>query len=285
MPELCILHANCQGEVLEKLLLFHPDFAARFTVRHVVNYTREPIEQETLDHTSLYLYQYLGPHFQEYASSVFLDRLPASCHSLCIPNLFFKGYWPFWTNSTQVIDFANTVLEDLFRRNLDPELLLSIYLKGKLPEFEKVCAIANDSLAREKEKERLQPIQYTHILEEHWRDEALFYTVNHPGIRLSCHVAQEVLRLLGFSPLPEAVLASFVHPFGDFCLPIHPEVGKRLNLRFTGIDVTYPIYGSRFTHRDFVINYLACRLHGVSNLPAFLHASSEKKHGLAVLSE
>ncbi|MCR4666366.1 MAG: hypothetical protein K5657_03630 [Desulfovibrio sp.] len=278
MPEHCLLHANCQGAPLRDLLLSHPDFARRFTVRHVVNYVREPITQEELDRTSLYLYQYLGPHFNDYSTASFLARLPAKTMAVPIPNMFFKGYWPFWFSAPHLIDFADSVLEDLFARALEPHMIHAIYCKGRLEEFDGVEKTAMDSLAIEREKERSLPVSYTGVLEEYWQEEMLFYTVNHPAVRLTLHVADAILSLLGFSPLPPRVKTQFRHPDAEFCVPVHPEVGRRLGLSFTGKNVTYPLFGSRHTHAEFVSAYIACRLHGVTNLPAFLREWNNGEH-------
>ena len=45
----------------------------------------------------------------------------AACPRIEIPNLFFKGYWPFWTNAAQGIDFADSLLERLLSQGLAPE--------------------------------------------------------------------------------------------------------------------------------------------------------------------
>ncbi|MBQ7617354.1 MAG: hypothetical protein IJS50_00625 [Desulfovibrio sp.] len=274
MPELCLLQANCQGEVLE-LLLSQSAFAKHFTVKRYLNYTREVIPEEELASCRLFLYQHLGEHFGDLASNKLLARLGPRSTSLELPNLFFKGYWPFWTNAIKVIEFANELLEHLLDLGLTTKEILQIYLQGSHPWFNKVAEIAEQSLERERAKEAKAEIKCAKLIASYWREEALFFTVNHPGTRLSLYVANSLLSLLGYPPLPKSLLTSFVHPESYFCLPIHPQVGKILRLNFTGSDVRYPIFQSALTHREFVIAYLSCRLNREEHLLSFLRKRGE----------
>ena len=270
MPELCVLHANCQGEVLETLLR-ESHFARHFLIHRYVNYTYEPIPAEDLARCRLFLYQPLGQNFGDLASDVLLSRLSGKAEAIPLPNLFFKGYWPFWYQAADVIEFADSLLEHLLAMQLQPKEILAIYLSGAHPFFKRVEEIAEQSLALERQKEQRTPIKTCSLLEADWRDEALFYTVNHPGKRLSLHVAQSLLALLDLPRLSPSFQTSFVHPDAYFHLPVHPVVGKRLRLRFTGENVRFRAFSGTLTHKDFVVAYLACRLNQEKNLLAFLN--------------
>lgn len=271
MRALCVVHANCQGDVLQGLLEESPAFVKRFVIQKYTNYTREPIPGEVLDKCGLFLYQALGEEWGEFSSKALLARLPSSCQSIRIPNLFFKGYWPFWTSEIKAIDFADTLLEKLFSLKLPPKDILSIYLNGNHPDFYAVPKIARSSLQIEREKDAESLLPCASIIEQFWRDEMLFYTVNHPAKRLMIHVAQSLLSLLGLPPFSEDFCRNYIHPDANFCLPIHPVVGKMLHLRFTGPHVRYTLYNQNLTHTDFVLAYLACRMLNTRNIAAFFH--------------
>ena len=275
MPDLCLLHANCQGEALALLLNAHAPFTRLFRLKHYINYTRETLLPSDLQNCRLFLYQKLDASFGDLASNVLLKRLPKTCQTIQIPNLFFKGYWPFWMRAPERIDFADSVLERLIDIGLPMQEILRIYLSGSHPAFKTVAKIAQESLAQEKAKEKDCPIGCVHLLLQFWREEPLFYTVNHPGPRLIIAVAERLLQLLGLPPLSPACKANFVHPDRDFFLPIHPLVGQALGLNFTGPKVSYEIFGKRLTHAEFIASYLACRKEHVTNLAAFLHGRSE----------
>ena len=106
---LCILHANCQGDALRPLLENTPAFARLFRIRQLRNYTREAVAERDLAACGLFLHQRLAPRWGELSTERLLPRLSPACRAIILPNLFFKGYWPFWTNAFQGIDFADNM--------------------------------------------------------------------------------------------------------------------------------------------------------------------------------
>jgi hypothetical protein len=113
----CILHANCQGEPLLERLMASPEFAGGYECVQYTNYTREPVPDDMLARCALFLYQHLGREWDGLASERLVSRLPASTRSLCIPNLFFKGYWPGWSGQGG-FNFRCTLLDELIGRGL-----------------------------------------------------------------------------------------------------------------------------------------------------------------------
>lgn len=273
--DLCVLYANCQGEALAPLLLASPEFNAKYEIRHFLNYRDQELANADLKKCSLLLHQYLAPDWGVFSSASALERLPASAAAICVPNFFFKGYWPFWTNKIQTINFADSLLESLLARGLGADAVLSLYLKGSPALLGDVEAVALDSLAREREKERHSDIKYADIIENYWRDEPLFLTINHPGKRLLLHAANGVLNLLGLPPLSEAATKAYVHPQAEFELPIHPVVARRLNLKFGGSNARYACFGREVSHAEYISRYLACRTHGVQDFVGALRDLGE----------
>ena len=268
---LCLLHANCQGDALRPLLENTPTFARHFRIRQYVNYTRQSIAEADLEQCALFLYQRLAPRWGALSTEQMLPRLPAFCRCVEIPNLFFKGYWPFWTNAVQNINFADSLLERLLAQGLAPEEALNLYLRGDPALLGDVAAVAEDSLAREEEKEADCPIRCAPLLRERWREEQLFITVNHPGRTLLFHLADSLLRLLDLGGLPEEARRAYVHPQEDFWLPLHPALGPLLGLPFASRERRYQVFAARLTHREYTSCYLACRRHGVDDLLTMLH--------------
>lgn len=270
MPQaLCLLHANCQGEALRILLENSPAFARRFTVRHCINYTKEDLAEAGLKKCSLFLYQPLAPKWGSISTEQILPRLPRSCQSIEIPNLFFKGYWPFWSSSPP-INFGDSLLETLLEKGLTPQEALNVYLRAGPALMGDVEAVAEDSLQKEEQKQAASPINCAALLRERWRHEQLFITVNHPGRTLLFHVADSLLCLLGLGGLPQDVRRDYVHPLEDFWLPIHPAVGSVLGLPFAATDRRYAVYRTSLTHAQYTGCYLACRSHNISDLVTFL---------------
>lgn len=277
--KLCLIHANCQGDALKQLLEASPDFADKFEIRHLRNYRGEAPEQRLLDGTAIFLAQYLTEKWGEISTAEVLRRLPPAARAIVIPNCFFKGYWPFWENKNQVIEFQDSLLEELLARGLETQPLLHLYLKADPSLTGDVEKIAFDSLRREKEKEAHTPIKYVHLIEDRWRDQQLFLTINHPAPLLLVHIAQEILRMLGLAPIPDSFARNYISPHNEFWLPIHPAIGKRLALKFASRERRYPCFGADLTFEEYLRVYLACRKNNFSDLPSALasRAASHKR--------
>jgi hypothetical protein len=269
MRELCLIHANCQGEPLARLLGAHPAFAERYDILHVVNYTRQAMPEEALAGCGLFLYQWLGEHWGELASDRLLARLPRGAASLSIPNLFYQGYWPLWMPAND-FDYADRFLEDMLGRGLGGEETLRLYLQGRIEKLYDLQALVAESIEHERRKERRWDFPMVDLILERAGREQLFWTVNHPGRELCLHVAAKTLEQLGYEPLPAEAVAAFSEPFPEFELPIHPRHGELARLAFVGPERKYEVYGARKTFAEYVGCYLDCRLAGIEDFIGYL---------------
>lgn len=273
---LCLIHANCQGAPLKRLLLASPGFAAQWTVRHVVNHTREALPDELLAACDLFLYQDIGEKWGELASARLLAKLPACSTALAIPNCFFLGYWPFWTNKC-AMDFGDSVLEALAGRGLDHAEILHLYLHTDTP-FRVVdpARVLEESVAVERAKEAGCVVSTVDFILERWQHEPLFSTVNHPGPLLLRHIACGILAALALPPLPDLLCLPQVSCDPDFQLrfelPIHPGVAARQGLAFTRAETRYQVFNKWLTFAEYAACYVDCRLHGAENFLAYLRA-------------
>lgn len=255
---LCIIHANCQGDSLRTLLAATPAFAQHFEIQKFTNYTREEVPQELFDRCGLLLYQALGDQWGEYSEKALLERIPPAAQRFKIPNMFFNGYWPLWTNNTTMA-YGDMLLEHLAERGCTPGEMLHICLHGVLTAKYDLDALVAHSQAREEAKEEGQVVKTVPLIREHWRAEQLFHTINHPGPRLLLHVADGILHALNLGAVPQDVRAAFASLHEEFIQPIHPQVGRHFNLPFVCPERRYPVYGQEMTFADYAAAYAACR--------------------------
>lgn len=248
-------------------LMTCPDFAARYRCELYTNYIHEEIPVGRLEECGLFLYQHLGSNWGELASSELLGRVPETAHHICIPNMVFLGYWPFW-NSTPGFNYRDSVLEDLLAKGLSGEEILALYLRSPLAVRHDLAAQLEDTLKRERERASHTPINYVDIIERMFRRERLFNTVNHPGPRLLNHVAVEILRLLDME-VPEEV-QHMPDAFPEFEQPIHPQVAAFHGLEFAGPETLYEVYGKKKTFAQYAANYIEARLAGIDDFIGYL---------------
>lgn len=265
---LAILHGNCQGEHLAAIFRRCPDFDSRFELRVYVNYARQEIPAGDLERCALFLYQYLEPGWGELASDALLSRLPVGCASLCIPNIFFKGYWPLWAGKAGV-EFRDIYLDHLLGLDLPPNDVLHLFLNTPLEKKYDLDALFAETVAIERGREAHTPVKYLDLILERFREERLMFTVNHPGARLLAHCALGILRELGLSapnPLP-VELDSY---YTEFELPIHPHVARHHGFSHAGPDTLYNVFGLQKTFAQYARAYVEHHVAGFESLTGYL---------------
>ncbi|WFS62038.1 WcbI family polysaccharide biosynthesis putative acetyltransferase [Pseudodesulfovibrio thermohalotolerans] len=270
--EICIIHANCQGEPLAARLECCPEFRERYECRLFTNYVREPVPQQDLTRCALFLYQHLGPDWGELASERLAAMLPKQARTLCIPNMFFKGYWPTWTGRAG-FDFRCELLDEYIDAGLSADEAVLVYQHADLSAKFDLPEILAETLRREREREARTPIKYTRIIEERHGREQLFNTVNHPGRLLMDHAARGILRELGLPGPDETALAALGAPFPELEQPIHPSAAAFFGWDFAGPNREYSIYGQRMTIAAWTARYVCARQNGVTDFIGFLQGA------------
>ncbi|QGY40034.1 hypothetical protein GM415_07810 [Pseudodesulfovibrio cashew] len=270
--QLCIVHANCQGPPLLDRLRACPQFDEQYECVLYTNYVREPVPDELLARCDLFLYQFLTPSWGDLASKTLLSKLPDSARSLCVPNMFFKGYWPLWSGAAG-FDYRCSHLDEFLAMNLPPRETVMLYLRSDIPRRFDLLDLVSKSIEQERERESHTPIKYLELLLAEYRDQRLFNTVNHPGRLLMDHVASGVLEHLGFDHPGQAAFDAVDDPFADFEQPIHPRIGDYFGWDFATAETEYQIYGRRMTHARYVANYVMCAQAGIPDFVGYLQGA------------
>lgn len=274
--ELCILHANCQGDPLVWLLQRHPGFAERYELRRYINYLREPVPWEELSRAAVFIHQQLGPQWNELASDALRQKLPLQAEAICMPNLLCKAYWPFW-ESKPGIDFSDSFLNDLQDRGLTKAEVMHIALNTDISRYHDIPAIAARSLEIERHKERDWDITLTPRVEAGYTERQLFTTINHPGRELCLEIVRGVLELMGLEPPSPELEAAMPDIEPELELPVHPQLAEILGLTWMEPGQRFRIYEHRLTYEEYVSHYLDCRSLGESALIAYIRL----RHGVS----
>lgn len=272
MPlDICIIHANCQGDPLHRILASTPAFAQRFTIRKYTNYLEEHIADDYLGECKVLLYQQLSDKWNDAASSALLARLPLGAQALRIPNMFFKGYWPLWTNKT-FMAYGDIFLEYLAQQDITARDIVHLCKHAALPRMYDLDGLVQSSVEIERDKELGCVVETVNLVQELWKKEQLFTTVNHPAARLTLHVADGVLRALGLGNVPDAVRKAIYETWhDDFVQPIFPQVAQHFGFGFMGPDRDYTIYGRTMPFTEYCQYYIACKREKIPDFAAFMN--------------
>jgi hypothetical protein len=268
--QLCLLHANCQGEPLMAALSASPDFAAAYAPRGYLNYARRAIPQADLDACRLFLYQQLGPEWGDLSSQSLLARLPKDCRALCIPNMFFRGPWPLWSGAPG-FDYRDVLLDRLIDMGLPARDILHVCLRAPLTAKYDLAALLDETIAIERRRQASTPVPYLDFVLENFRTRPLYFTVNHPGAELLSLAASGILARLGLGPMA----ATFELPpeYAAFELPVHPQVAEAYGLAYGREGATFNVYGRRLSFEQYAAAYVDCRLRGMTDFIGYLLAA------------
>lgn len=273
--ELCIIHANCQADPMLELLAGHAPFCGRFAVEKYTNYRQEKIDPARLAACRVFMYQHLGDKWGEHASEHLLNLVNPKAEVLRLPNMLFKGYWPFWT-SRSPSDFGDFFLDKLIDMGIGKEEIMRLYLHNDLTRKFDFKAMFEESIAIEREKEKDCLVGYVDFMLQSFRKEQLFSTINHPRLRLIRRMTEAVLAALDLPGLPDAgegPLAGREDPYPEFILPIHPQVAAFHGLEFIGPDTLYEVFGKQKSFEEYTNNYIDCRLNGLDSFVCYLHVA------------
>ena len=270
MSEYCVIHANCQGDPLVDLLRSHPEFAERYSIRKYTNFQQEIIPAGELEQCSLFVYQHLGDNWAELASKSLLGRVNPAAKVLRIPNMLFKGYWPFWTNHSNM-EFGDVFLDKLLNMGLGKAEVLYVYLQTDITRKYDLAAMFEESMDIEAKKEAECIVSTTDVVRSLYSSEHLFNTINHPNRRLVLRVAQAILQELNMEALPELLVSGFENPYPEFELPIHPQVAAFHGLEFIKPECEYQVFTGRKTFAAYAEHYVDCAILGIESFSAYLH--------------
>ena len=267
--ELCVIQANCQVDGLVKLLCQNKAFGEHFTLRKYTNFMNEAVPYGELAECSVFIYQHLGSKWNEQSSDSLLNQINPKALVLKIPNLMFKGYWPFWTNQGPS-DFGDSFLDKLIAMGLKKAEIMHIYLKGNLSRKYDLLGMFAESIAIEREKEVGCLIQTVDLVLERFQREQVFFTINHPGMQLLAQVGAAVFKQLEL-PLPDDFYQNFPNLYPELEIPVHPQLGKIHGIKFANEQARYNVFGKMKTFEQYTSNYIDSQLLNIKPLTSYLH--------------
>lgn len=269
MKPTLVIHANCQGEALLQLLQSHADVAANFECRLFTNYIREQVPDAILADCAVFLYQYLDETWGELASDRLLQKLGKNSQHLCIPNYYYRHYWPLLFGGGKHV-LRDRLLEDLWKRKLNRDDFVHLATRSSLLSSYDLQGIVDQSLSHERAKEARTPIKYVDRILAGCGQERLFYSVNHPGEEILFFTVDEILTWMGFTSLPQGQAPVLDPSYTALELPVHPGLAEVFNLSWVEARTTYAVYGNQVTYAQFAWLYAEYRDSGIDNFIEFM---------------
>lgn len=265
--ELCVIQANCQADGLVRLLSENKDLNSRFSLRRYTNFLHESVPHEELASCTAFIYQHLGEKWAEISSINLLKQVNPRAKLLQISNMMFKGYRPFWTNRGPS-EFGDSFLDQLIAMKLNKPELIHIYLNGNLEKKFDLRSMFKESLEIERQKKVDCIVQTVDHVPERFREEQVFYLINHPDMVLLGVVAKKIFREPEL-PLPNNFEVPDLYP--ELTIPIHPQLAKIHGLKLVDENTKYNVFGKMKTCAEYTSIYIDSQILNMQPLTAYLH--------------
>lgn len=271
-----IASGNCQAGELKNILL-RADIGEEISVKWKKSFENDFFRGDALtddDYANCDLFLQQVGSWDEQDSRIYL--LPKKCNIVRFPAMSLDAIWPLGfkdpRNAKSPVNgmepyphgAADRLAFTLMRQGLDEDAVVSRYLSVNVREFSNMDRAAEilheKALLVDGKADHGMAMQP--YIDQHFRDQRLFLTRNHPTGRLMAELLRLVIAnsALGTWIRNGAFLVEVTersHGIGDFEDPIHPQVADAFNLVWASPDLKYAYHHEgKFTFADRLRRYI-----------------------------
>jgi tetratricopeptide (TPR) repeat protein len=273
-----VVYGNCQAAFVAQILNHVPSFAERFQFIHVSNETLSGKEAATLpsavDDAAILWEQHDEREDLAIRAEV-RRRVPARCPVVTYPSMNVLSLWPFaWSDSRNEPEpgfpwgrypWGDRIGQEVANTNGSAGDAFNKYMKLsmlKMPDVETLIARDRDLAER---RDGACDVKMADFVFAHFKDEHLFWTWGHVSSLVTGELVRRLCersktRLGPLTPDFEFELNRVCELFpgiGEEQLPIHPEVARRLQLKFCRPDTKYSWFNKRWTFKEYMTRYIS----------------------------
>ncbi len=241
-----VVVGNCQAKALELMLATNDAFASRFELVsfpavHEIPEAMVPELHAAVADAALVMPQRVDEGYRDGIGlgTETLARIAGTAHVLRWPSVFWAGYVPdlFYLRD----EGGRPVVDGPF--DYHDRAVLKAYASGA--DVAAACALLADPEQPSDAPSRAErataelavrgqgcEIPVTSFIAERFREQLLFFTMNHPSNRMLAHMAQQVVEQLGLPGSVDPVRLGPDDLLGSTFYPLHANHVRALGLRF-----------------------------------------------------
>jgi hypothetical protein len=256
------VYGNCQAPAFASFLNNNPDFRKKFgynslTPCNLITETEiDTFINREAEKIDLFIYVPVGDDYRDdykFSSNYLIAHLRPDCLKIVFPSLYFHVYDPQMTYLTDESGKRVHIPHDYHDK-----FLIKIFMENRLSTNEEIFEnylnfIRNPGNFNKKDiqdsvrsnyselKRREDLLEIDHkndfvikvadFIDKSYKDQRLFYSLNHPSKYLYLHMREQLFRFLNIEPA-EPDLDPDLDPHADFIFGIFPPVKNILGLRF-----------------------------------------------------
>jgi hypothetical protein len=261
-----IVYGNCQIEPLKFLLLKSKKFSDYFTYSSGIKPVHLLRPEDTtqvitvLKNIDCFIYQKVGLAYGDFSTDPLMGYLKDSCHRICVPNSFFRGYNPetiyFKVNGKKISGFCDYHDANVLREWIRGASLEKMERMLRNPDYYSKSFIsqnAEESLNELEKRESECDITISDFIKSNWIDQKLFHTINHPSNNLLIEMANRILKIIGIPKLDKTELDIKKELIGGTVLPIYKSIKDYIKITCNeDFKEDIKIRGSRFSFFNYL---------------------------------
>ncbi len=275
MSHSVLIYANCQGEELQKTGQYMQCMGGRLNFKwipfHLVterDWARKYGRDFLADVVTVWEQVETGGVSANRAA--LHERIPKDVPIVTFPPFSATCLWPFAGNDPRLAQdpdkypWPDSIAAVLSTENLPDDAMFEKYLQvttERMPDLDRRLRL---DIARWKATDAIADVKLAEWVEKTFRSVNLFYTSGHiTAVAVSYLMKQILGRTAILSPALARAAVNEVdillrhHTGQDFeCVPIHPMVAGRMNLRFHEPNATYRWHAHRWTFRQYILHYI-----------------------------
>jgi hypothetical protein len=275
MSHSVLIYANCQGEELQKTGQFMQCMAGRLDFKwiplHLVterDWAQKYGDDFMADVVTVWEQVETGGVSPNRAA--LHERIPKHVPIVRFPPFSATCLWPFAGNDPRVArdpdryPWPDSIAAVISTETLSDDEMFEKYIRvttERMPDLDRRLRL---DVARWEAADAIADIALADWVEKTFRSVNLFYTSGHVTATAVAFLMKQILSrcsilspALARAAIGEVDVLLRRHTGQDFeCVPIHPMVAGRLNLRFYDTNATYRWHAHEWTFRQYILHYI-----------------------------
>ncbi len=202
------------------------------------------------------------------------EKLTETLHDrlqlISFPYPVFQPLWPFNYNDTKraaasidplvskalLFGYGDANVARMVREGMPPAEIVATYSAMDLPSMIDLDRLKANIIAMQRPNEEQTDVKVLDFALETYKAASVFSCVNHGSNMLLLYMTNQILRRLGYAPLPTALLERLC-VLAEPEIPIHPSVARYFDLKWVRPDMRFRIDRYRYLTFEEYIHELA----------------------------
>jgi hypothetical protein len=200
-----------------------------------------------------------------------LAQVPSRIQKIAFPLPHLHAFWPFHGPDPRNSDsdrapnrhgeqpcypYGDSFVLDLIKQGLPPQEVISRYLALDVATAVDLDKIMSWTIAQAERNDRITEVKVADFIGSNFRSLPLFQSINHANNRLLLYMSNQILKLLGCTSVPEAMLdrtLELVEPQS----PVHPSIGRHFGAQWACAQTRYAVGARRhLTFAEYLRDYV-----------------------------